>query len=144
MGRRALTPFHARARPGGAERQLKPIIPAALRAHIRLGDAIVVLAILAAALLPLFTTVGEGAYAVVSVDGTVVYKAPLTRDAQVIAGGGNVFSIVGGEISMLTASCPDGLCLGMRARRRGESVVCLPNNAAAWIEGAGRLDGVAY
>ncbi len=113
---------------------------------LRVGDAAAVVLAVALALAPLLFAISgerEGC-AVVSVNGEAVYRAPLKEDARIQAGGGNVVSIRGGEISMLEALCPDGLCLGMRAKRPGESVICLPNKVAAWIEGEGALDGVAY
>ncbi len=113
---------------------------------LRVGDAAVIVLALALAVLPLLFALGgaRGGSAVISVNGAEIYRAPLSEDARVQAGGGNVIMISGGEISMLEARCPDGLCLGMHARRHGESVICLPNKVAAWVEGEGELDGVAY
>ena len=111
---------------------------------LRVGDAIAVVLALALALLPLLIANGGRPVAVVSVNGETIYRAPLSEDARVEAGSKNVLMIRSGEISMIEAQCPDGLCLGMRASRPGESVVCLPNRVAAWIEGEGELDGVSY
>ncbi len=112
---------------------------------LRVGDAVVVVLALALALLPLFfTQAGERPIAVISVDGETIYRAPLSENAMVQAGSKNALMIRGGEISMIEAQCPDGLCLGMHAKKPGESVICLPNRIAAWVEGEGELDGVSY
>ena len=113
---------------------------------LRIGDAAVIVLALALALVPLLFVPGGGQadYAVVSVNGVTIYRAPLIENARVQAGSGNAIVIRNGEISMAEARCPDGICLGMHAGRPGESVICLPNKVAAWVEGEGELDGLSY
>ncbi len=112
---------------------------------MRIGDALVVVLALALALLPLFFSRAAGRQAaVISVNGAIIYRAPLPDDARIQAGSDNTVLIRDGEITMAEAGCPDGLCLKMHARRPGESVICLPNRIAAWVEGEGGLDGLAY
>ncbi len=112
---------------------------------LRIGDALAAVLAFALALLPLMFTFGGGRpMAVISVNGALIYRAPLSENARVQAGGENTIMIRSGQISMLEARCPDGLCLSMHASRPGESVICLPNKVAAWVEAEGGLDGVAY
>jgi hypothetical protein len=77
------------------------------------------------ALLPL----GEdGAVSVTLPDGTVT----------------NTVRIVGGEVFMEYANCPDGLCLRHGALRGGRDViVCLPNSVTVEMSGDGAVDAVS-
>ncbi len=74
---------------------------------LRVGDALAVVFALALALLPLLIARGGVTpTAVISVGGSIVYRAPLSENARIPAGSGNIISIGGGEISMAEARCP--------------------------------------
>lgn len=94
----------------------------------------------------------EGALvAVITQNGNVVRTIVLDGAAQeefVISdenGGGNTIRIADGEISVVSADCPDKDCVRRGAlRRTGESVVCLPHRLVIRISGAPEVDGATY
>jgi len=117
------------------------------------GDIILILSLLAAAALifafSLFSGGGEGARAVVSVNGEKEVVLPLEKDTEYTVsadGHTNVICIEDGEVFMHLASCPDGYCIEQgRISKTGEMIVCLPNRVTVAIEGAEEeFDAVAY
>ena len=114
------------------------------------GDLLLLLALLltAAALYILFRPGGEGAWAVVTVDGQETARYPLGEDRTVTIGDAdyNVLQISGRAAAVIDANCGDHTCINTGAvRREGETIVCLPHRLLIRIEGgtAAGLDGVA-
>lgn len=114
-----------------------------LKARIR-NDIIFIASFLAAVILFglfVFYMRGEGAYAVVSVDGRVRGEYSLSEDISVMIEtefGTNRLIIKDGKAFVTDASCPDGICVAHRAiHREGESIVCLPNRLTVTVTGNG-------
>lgn len=117
------------------------------------ADALLLLALFLAGLLVagiLVLTGRNGATVQVRVSGEVTASYPLDTDRTVVIegadGGTNTLVIRDGEAFVESASCPDGLCVGMgHIKRSGQSVVCLPNEVVVEItEGeTGEADAVA-
>lgn len=102
-------------------------------------------AALAVAPLLLFFAGDKARVVSISVNGAEIYRAPLSQGAEIQAGGHNVVLVSGGTVTMKDADCPDKLCLSMRAKNAGESVVCLPNRVSAQIiTENGALDAISY
>ena len=78
----------------------------------------------------------EGAFAVVTVDGTEVGRYPLSRDGTFLLNGGtNTLVIENGEAWISEANCPDKLCMGFgKISRNGEIIVCLPTRLIVAVE----------
>ena len=103
-------------------------------------DIIVIAALLLislAILLVVQLTKEEGAYAEVTVDGNVVGKYSLDIDGvYTLNGGTNIITVVGGEVYMSYADCPDHVCENTgRVRYVGQTIICLPNRLAITIIG---------
>ena len=89
----------------------------------------------------------QGAFVQVRVDGKAVALYPLGENAEHeikgVNGGVNRLVIRNGEAWVESASCPDGLCVGMgHIRHIGASVICLPNKVVIAIVGEGADGGV--
>lgn len=60
-------------------------------------------------------------------------------------GGGNTIRIADGEISVVSADCPDKDCVRRGVlKRAGESAICLPHRLVIRIAGAPEVDGATY
>ena len=83
----------------------------------------------------------DGGEAVVTVDGAETARLPLSRDAVIIAGGGehtNTVVVENGEVYVSEASCPDHVCIRQGpARYDGQTIVCLPNRLVITVSGTG-------
>lgn len=107
------------------------------------NDIILALAVvIAAAGIWIFTELmkDDGAFAVVTVNGTVSARYPLDTDAEIRLesenGGYNILVIKDGKADVTEASCPDHVCVDQRAvGRTGEAITCLPNKTVITIEG---------
>lgn len=79
----------------------------------------------------------EGSLVCVEINGTVVAKYPLNRDAEyVLNNGTNILKIENGEAYLIYADCPDKTCVKKgKIRYVGESIVCLPNKITVIIRG---------
>lgn len=80
----------------------------------------------------LLYTGSKGGEVQVRVAGEIRESYPLGEDRTVevkgIGGGSNLLVIEDGKAYISEATCPDKVCIGMgKISRRGESVVCLPN-----------------
>lgn len=89
--------------------------------------------------------------AIITQNGSVVRTIELDGAAPeefVISdenGGGNTIRTAGGEISVVSADCPDKDCVRRGAlRRAGESAVCLPHRLVIRVSGAPEVDGATY
>ncbi len=85
----------------------------------------------------------------VAVDGVVTMTLPLSEDTEVridgVNGGENLLVIEDGKAKIISASCPDGVCVRHYAiSRDGESIICLPNRVVVTIRGGekGEVDVV--
>ncbi len=81
---------------------------------------------------------GEGAYAVVTVDGRETGRYPLSESGRFeLNGGSNILVIEDGAARVTEANCPDKLCVRQGAiSRSGETIVCLPNRLVVTVVGA--------
>lgn len=82
----------------------------------------------------------DGAYVVVRVDGKEVAKYSLTEDGEYeLNGGTNVLKIEGGKAYLISADCPDHLCVKQgKVDRSGETITCLPNRLTVTVYGSDR------
>ena len=71
------------------------------------------------------------------ISGNEVYGVyGLGEDQTIEIGDGNTCEIKDGKVSMISADCPDKLCVRSREISAvGESIVCLPNNVILKITG---------
>ena len=61
---------------------------------------------------------------------------PLDQDAQIWINGTNELVICGHEADMVSADCPDQVCVNQKpASRNGETIVRLPNKVVVEIRG---------
>ncbi len=93
----------------------------------------------------------EGVYVQVTVDGEVYAEYPLYEDRRVRLEyeeyeGFNELVIEEGKASVVSADCPDELCVRQKAiSRTGESIVCLPHKLVITVIGGeeAEYDGIA-
>lgn len=88
----------------------------------------------------LLLTRNAGASVVIRIDGKVEQTFPLNIDRTYTIhsanGGTNELVIQNGTANVISASCPDSLCVHMPAiSYSGESIVCLPNKTVVEISG---------
>lgn len=81
-----------------------------------------------------------GRQLIVEQDGRVIFAAPLRSDRTVSFPGPHGETLVAvrnGRASIIAASCPNKVCMGMgEVSRQGEVVACVPNGLLLHIEGA--------
>lgn len=104
----------------------------------------IAVAVLLFALLWLFA--GRGTAVAVTVDGKPYATYPLSQNTEVritgADGGSCTLVIANGQASVISATCPDGICVRHRAvSRGGETIVCLPNRVAVTVVGVPAVDG---
>lgn len=117
----------------------------------RKNDLLLILALLllaAGVWLVLRLTRQAGGSVRVSVDGAAVAVFPLDGDRVWTweETGVNVLRIENGKAAIVSADCPDKLCVGQgEICYAGESIVCLPHRLTVTVEGAaeGGFDAVA-
>ena len=86
---------------------------------------------------------GQGAWAVVTVDGREVGRYPLSEDVTVTIGEAdyNVLQITDGQATVIEANCGDHTCVRTGAvSREGETIVCLPHRLIVEIRGGDGSD----
>ena len=81
----------------------------------------------------------DGAFAVVTVNGTETARYSLAEDAEIHLesenGGYNILVIKNGKADITEASCPDHVCVDQRAiSKTGEAITCLPNKTVITID----------
>lgn len=84
----------------------------------------------------------DGAVAVVKVDGNIVEKLDLKREniteVSGYDGGVNKIEVKDGKVRMMSADCPDELCVKTGwISKTGETIVCLPHRVVVEITGEG-------
>lgn len=103
--------------------------------------------ILCAALFLLFKNADTGTVAVISVDGEEYERIDLSKVEEAYeieistSFGVNNVLVEPGAISVISASCPDKICVNQgRLTGGGIPIVCMPNRLVISIEGSG-IDG---
>jgi hypothetical protein len=81
----------------------------------------------------------EGAFAVVTVNGTETARYSLAEDKEIRLesenGGYNILIIKDGKADVTEASCPDHVCVDQRSiSKTGEAITCLPNKTVITID----------
>lgn len=127
------------------------------RAALFLGALIAVILLASIVSFLLLNTDGQtGTTAEIYQDGKLIRTIPLdtvTEDYSfTVSGEDGIYNIVEvhpGEIGIVEASCPDGLCIGMGfIHSSAMPVTCLPNKLVIKIssetDSADQVDGVAY
>lgn len=120
---------------------------------LRKWDIILITAALATAavfLLCINVFSGVGEYAVVEVNSEIVAQLPLAEnmvyDIETGNGVTNTLRIENGEAKMLSADCPDKICVNHKSiSKNNESIICLPNKVIVTIVSdiENDMDGVA-
>ena len=120
---------------------------------LRKWDIILITAALLAAgvfllCINVFSTAGE--YAVVEVNGETVVQLSLAEDTvydiEIENEVTNTLKIENGEAKMISADCPDKICVKHRSiSKNNESIICLPNKVIITIvsDAESDIDGVA-
>lgn len=114
-----------------------------MRKRFGRNDIILIAVILIAGIAMLFAWryfgPGNGARVQVTVDGKVYGTYSLSKEAtiEIKDDDGNVtntLSISGGKADMISADCPDHLCVDQRAiSKEKESIICLPNKVVVTV-----------
>ena len=106
---------------------------------LRYDLLLIVGALIVAAIFWLMTRPGgEGAWAVVSVDGGEVGRYALSKDVSVTFGEAdyNILQISDGTAAIVEANCGDHTCVRTgRVSREGETIVCLPHKLTVTVVG---------
>ena len=81
----------------------------------------------------------EGAFAVVTVNGTETARYSLAENKEIRLesenGGYNILIIKDGKADVTEASCPDHVCVDQRSiSKTGEAITCLPNKTVITID----------
>ncbi len=81
----------------------------------------------------------DGAYVVVRINGEIIAKYDLLEDGEYeLNGGTNVLKIEQGKAYLVSANCPDHLCVKQgKIDQSGETITCLPNKLTVTVYGAG-------
>lgn len=87
----------------------------------------------------------EGASVVITVEGNVYRTVSLTEDQEIeIEKDGNVINILSirdGKADMVSATCPDKLCVHQKpVSKNGETIVCLPHQVVVEVKGSEKGD----
>ncbi|MBQ8768527.1 MAG: NusG domain II-containing protein [Oscillospiraceae bacterium] len=95
-------------------------------------------AVIAIASLVLFLTKKDGDHVIVRVDGNEVAKYSLSQDGEyALNGGTNILRIEGGKAYLVSADCPDHLCVKQGTiSKSGETITCLPNRLTVTVYSA--------
>ena len=79
----------------------------------------------------------DGAFVVVRIDGKQVAQYSLSEDGEYeLNGGTNVLKIENGQAFLISANCPDHLCVKQgKIDQGGETITCLPNRLTITVYG---------
>ena len=82
----------------------------------------------------------DGAYVIVRVDGVETARYSLGEDGEYeLNGGTNVLRVEQGKAYLVSANCPDLLCVKQgKIDQSGETITCLPNRLTVTVYGADR------
>lgn len=80
----------------------------------------------------------DGAYVIVRVDGKEVSRYSLSENGEFeLNGGTNCLRIENGKAYLISANCPDHLCVKQgKIDQTGETITCLPNRLTITVYGA--------
>ena len=94
-----------------------------------------IVAVIAIAIAVLTLTKKDGDYVIVRVDGNEVAKYSLSQDGEYqLNGGTNVLRIENGKAYLVSANCPDHLCVKQgKVDQSGETITCLPNRLTVTV-----------
>ncbi len=99
------------------------------------GGVLILAAVLAGCFLLFREPAGR---VVISAGGKTYAEYSLSEDREIEIGKTNILVIKDGTAKMLSADCPDQLCVRQTAiSRSGETIICLPNEVVVTIEGGG-------
>ena len=77
----------------------------------------------------------NGAVVVVTVDGQEWYKGSLFLEKEFSIDGNNTLLIKDGMADMISADCPDQVCVKHApVYKAGESIICLPNKVVVMVQ----------
>lgn len=98
----------------------------------------VILAVILAAFAIVALVKKDGAYVIVRVDGEQVAKYSLSEDGEYeLNGGTNILRIKDGKAYLVSANCPDHLCVKQgKIDQVGETITCLPNRLTVTVYGS--------
>lgn len=97
-----------------------------------------IVAMIAIAILLLFLMKKDGDYVIVKVDGKAVAMYSLSQDGEyALNGGTNILRIEDGKAYLVSANCPDHLCVKQgKIDQSGETITCLPNRLTVTVYSA--------
>lgn len=107
---------------------------------LRKKDLVLIIIILAVAglCLLLHAIIGEKSadYITIKVNGKIEGVYSLADDQEIeLNNGSNVLKINNGEADMISADCPDQLCVKQKAiSKNKESIICLPNKIIVEVD----------
>ena len=106
-----------------------------------------IVAAIAIALVVLSLIKKDGDHVIVRVDGKEVAKYSLSQDGEYsLNGGTNVLRIENGKAYLISADCPDHLCVKQgKIDQTGETITCLPNRLTitVYTDEAGEVELVS-
>lgn len=94
-----------------------------------------IVAVIAIAIAVLSLTKKDGDYVIVRVNGNEVARYSLSQDGEYsLNGGTNILRIENGEAYLVSANCPDHLCVKQgKIDQNGETITCLPNRLTVTV-----------
>jgi hypothetical protein len=94
-----------------------------------------IVAVIAIAIAVLSLTKKDGDYVIVRINGNEVAKYSLSQDGEYsLNGGTNVLRIENGTAYLVSANCPDHLCVKQgKVDQSGETITCLPNRLTVTV-----------
>ena len=97
-----------------------------------------IVAVIAIAIAVLSLTKKDGDYVIVRINGNEVAKYSLSQDGEYsLNGGTNVLRIENGTAYLVSANCPDHLCVKQgKVDQSGETITCLPNRLTVTVYSA--------
>ena len=98
----------------------------------------IAIAVIAIAIAVLSLTKKDGDYVIVRINGNEVAKYSLSQDGEYsLNGGPNVLRIENGTAYLVSANCPDHLCVKQgKVDQSGETITCLPNRLTVTVYSA--------
>lgn len=102
----------------------------------------VILAVILIAFAVIELTKEEGASVVVRVNGAMVAEYSLSKNGEyALNGGTNILRIENGKAYLVSATCPDHLCVNQgKIDQNGETITCLPNRLTVTVQGGEAAD----
>ena len=109
------------------------------------SDVLLVIIVLTIAICILFFlhnfSFQEGTEVLVTVDGVEYGKYSLKKNETIQINECNVLKIDNGKVDMISADCPDQLCVKQKPISKvGESIICLPNKVVVSILGDSKVE----